>query len=276
MSYSVENQHPDDVGYPVSLAYEHVVDSWKHGDHLLDVHLPPHPQLQIANYWACLDSISQEDVGAPISVLQGHDGMAVHRVVGEMKAFYKKVRGQTVRNMPYLSHPASTDSVAYFKYALMHLCTPINCTVPVPKIKFDIRSRYAFWQRIALSQLRHNGKKKRYMVLYSSDKKKKLAIWHIPGLDDATPQAWLDHASRQVTYLDDDGDNPHRARRIKPEVFLRYGLSMTDVVNQVYGHELKWLYPPSSYLGQNSAVVRQFPNQQDRRSTARDGGKRIL
>ena len=90
------------------------------------------------------------------------------RTVREMRRFYKQVRKQKVPNMLYVSHPACTDSVAYFKYALMHLCSPVNCSVPVPKIKFDIRSRYAFWQRVALSQMRHQGKKKRYIVLYSA------------------------------------------------------------------------------------------------------------
>lgn len=137
------------------MQYLSLSRTWSEGDHLLPPHLHVHPNLHVSNYWDMLKDLLEEALRLPVAMLEGHAGEALDRTVNEMWRFYKQVRKQTIRDMPDISHPAATDNVAYFKYA--HLYSPINCSVPVPNIKFDIRSRYAFWQRIALSQMRHQG-----------------------------------------------------------------------------------------------------------------------
>ena len=147
--------------------------------------------------------------------------------------------------------PTAKDSPAHMKAALLHFHVhDIHCPTKAC-INFDIHSRDAFWDRIQVLRLRHQGRKEMYVVMNSVDGSRRLSTWHVPPPTFPSSAARAEHAARQAGANDDRHDRHVKGVRLVADMLRHYGCPEHEIDKVFNGHPMLFSSLPPPHRGKN-------------------------
>lgn len=208
----------------------------------------------------------------------GAGGRALRRVAAELRNWYDR-RGEGLpEETPEYADEA--DRAEDFKALIYQFTDPArggDISVPCPKVPFRFFARDSFWDQIALSRLRFQGRKRTYVVCKGAQRRSKpdaceiarrVLVLHPPTHAAAGARGGADaggydasHAGRQASYNDDANGVYAPGLRVHLQKLAEAGVDENELRRVRRGYELALKYWPEQYHGRHYGGAAEHPDK---------------